>query len=310
MPEYIRRSLIRIPMSKSVLNGELLNTAADAVILDVAQGLSNDRLSFDRVEMAAIVRAIALSGAELFVRINADTVAADLESVVFPGLTGLVIPGLETAAEIIDIDAVIEEMEGYRGIPSGTLQIDAEITTPLGVWNSLEIARASGRMAALTVGETALYCTLGLEPMLTLDVDPLDIIKFQLITNATAAGIQAQGMSYPLSISLGDPDPATLAKSVRLARDIGFKGAVCPSPSWIAACNAGFGPSPLEMAYYRKVREVFADGLKKGLASVPLEGRMIDTPVDLRARVFLEWGDRVAAREAEKAEAAGPKSTL
>ena len=305
MPEYIRRSLINIVMNKSDFTEELVNSGADAVIMDVAQGLYSDRLSFNPIEMAAIIRAVENSGAEPFARINPDTAAADLESVVFPGLTGIVIPGIEAADEITELDEAIEEMEGYRGIPIGTLQIDAEITTPLGVWNSLEIARASTRMAALTVGESALYYTLGLDPTATLETDLLDIIKFQLITNATAAGIQAQGMSYPLSITMEDADPAKLLKAVKLARDMGFKGAVCPRKSWVKAGNEGFCPSPSEIAYYRKVREVFAEGLRRGLASVPLEGRMIDTPVDLRAKVFLEWGNRAAARDAEKAEAAG-----
>jgi citrate lyase subunit beta/citryl-CoA lyase len=305
MPQYIRRSLINIVMNKSDFTEELVNSGADAVIMDVAQGLYSDRLSFNSIEMAAIIKAVENNGAEPFARINPDTAAADLESVVFPGLAGIVIPGIESADEISELDEAIEEMESYRGIPIGTLQFDAEITTPLGVWKSLEIARASSRMAALTVGESALYYTLGLDPTATLDTDLLDIIKFQLITNATAAGIQAQGMSYPLSITMEDADPAKLAKAIKLARDMGFKGAVCPRQSWVKACNEGFCPSQSEMAYYRKVREVFAEGLKRGLASVPIEGRMIDTPVDLRAKVFLEWGDQVATRDTEKAEAAG-----
>ena len=84
---------------------------------------------------------------------------------------------------------------------------------------------------------------------------------------------------------------------------MGFKGAVCPHLSWIKVCNEGFRPSPEEVAYYRKVREVFAEGLRRGLASVPIEGRMVDVPVDLRAKIYLEWADRCAQRDAEKAKA-------
>jgi citrate lyase beta subunit len=51
------------------------------------------------------------------------------------------------------------------------------------------------------------------------------------------------------------------------------------------------------------VREVFAEGLERGLASVPIDGKMIDIPVDLRAKVYLEWADRAAARDEEKAKA-------
>ena len=48
---------------------------------------------------------------------------------------------------------------------------------------------------------------------------------------------------------------------------------------------------------------MFAEGLRRGLASVPLNGKMIDVPVDLRAEVYLEWADRVALRDQQKIQA-------
>jgi citrate lyase subunit beta/citryl-CoA lyase len=110
-------------------------------------------------------------------------------------------------------------------------------------------------------------------------------------------------MSYPLCVSQNEVDEATLTKAVRRARDTGFKGVVCAHASWVKACNEGFRPSPAEVEYYREVREVFAEGLKRGLASVPLNGKMIDVPVDLRAEVYLEWADRVALRDQQKIQA-------
>ncbi len=305
MPKYIRRSLLNITLDEPTISPVMVNNSADAVILDVAKAMREDRFTFTDVEMAAVITATAGSGAEVFVKINPETFAADMEKAIFPGITGIVMPGIESKEDVAELDSALEEMESWRGIPLGTLLIDAEITSPMGVWNSLDIARASPRISALTVGETGLYYNLGLDPTASLEDDPLELIKFQLITNATAAGIQAQGMSYPRSITMEDTDAAKLTGAVKLARDMGFKGAVCPHESWVKVCNEGFCPSPAEMAYYRKVREVFAEGLRRGLASVPLEGRMVDTPVDLRAKVFLEWGDRAAARDAEKAKIAG-----
>jgi hypothetical protein len=36
---------------------------------------------------------------------------------------------------------------------------------------------------------------------------------------------------------------------------------------------------------------------------VPIDGKMIDVPVDLRAKVYLEWADRAQARDEAKARA-------
>ncbi len=110
-------------------------------------------------------------------------------------------------------------------------------------------------------------------------------------------------MSYPLSLTQANVDEAELGNAVRRARDTGFKGTVCPHASWIKACNEGFRPSAEEIAYYRKVIEVFAEGLKRGMASVPIDGKMIDVPVDLRAKLYLEWAQRAQARDDEKARA-------
>jgi citrate lyase beta subunit len=116
----------------------------------------------------------------------------------------------------------------------------------------------------------------------------LEYIKSQLITVATSVGAQALGMSYPLGLTQNPVDGETLTRAVRRARDTGFQGAVCPHVSWVKSCNDGFRPSADEAAYYTKVIEVFAEGLKRGMASVPLDGKMIDVPVDLRAKLYLK----------------------
>ncbi|MES2565062.1 MAG: hypothetical protein V4637_20415, partial [Pseudomonadota bacterium] len=144
---------------------------------------------------------------------------------------------------------------------------------------------------------------LGMRAEPKLDFEPLEYIKSQLITVATSVGGQALGMSYPLSLTQANVDEAELGNAVRRARDTGFKGTVCPHASWIKACNEGFRPSAEEIAYYRKVIEVFAEGLKRGMASVPIDGKMIDVPVDLRAKLYLEWAQRAQARDDEKARA-------
>src|SRR5690606_17560270 len=120
-----------------------------------------------------------------------------------------------------------------------------------------------------------------------------------------SVGAQACGMSYPLGLTLAAASGDVLKAAVRRARDTGFKGALCPDPSWIAACNEGFQPSAEEAAYYEKVIDVFAEGLARGMASVPLDGKMIDVPVDLRAKVYLAWARRARARDEAKAAAHG-----
>jgi citrate lyase subunit beta/citryl-CoA lyase len=253
--------------------------------------------------MPAAVNEAARGGAEVFVGINSDTAAAELESTVFSGIDGVVLKGVSGPEDVRRASQCLDALELSRGIPGGSLEIDVEVDTAAGVWNSLEIARASQRFGTFTANEHALCKNLGVFPEPILEFEPLEYIKSQLITVATSVGGQAQGMSYPLSLTQKNCGEDELRKAVRRARDTGFKGAVCPHASWIKACNEGFRPSPDEISYYVKVIEVFAEGLKRGMASVPIDGKMIDVPVDLRAKLYLEWAHRAQARDEEKAKA-------
>jgi citrate lyase subunit beta/citryl-CoA lyase len=207
------------------------------------------------------------------------------------------------AEDMKKVSDCLELLEEKRGMAMGSLEIDVEVDTAAGVWNSLEIARSTPRFGTFTANEIELSQSLGMSTQPKLDFEPLEYIKSELITVATSVGGQAQGMSYPLSLTQEDVGEEELKKAVKRARDTGFKGAMCPHMSSIKVCNEGFMPSPEEVTYYRKVREVFAEGLERGLASVPLDGKMIDVPVDLRAEVYLEWADRAAVRDEEKAKA-------
>jgi len=253
--------------------------------------------------MPAAIHAASRGGAEVFVRIDSDSAAAELEAIVFAGLTGVVLRGASKAAHVEKACERLAALEESRGIPRGTLEIDVEITTAAGVWNVLAIARASERFGTFMVNERELSRNLGMSMEAVAEFEPLEYIKSQLITVATSVGGQALGMSYPLSLTQENIGEAELKKAVRRARDTGFKGAVCPHPSWIKVCNEGFRPSGEETAYYVKVRELFAEGLKRGMASVPIDGKMIDVPVDVRARLYLDWARRAEARDEEKRRA-------
>jgi citrate lyase subunit beta/citryl-CoA lyase len=303
MPPYIRRSLIALSIDDPKLADKAFDSWADAIVLDIVKDSGQDWQQTLKGQMPAAIKAASRGGAEVFVRLSAQTAYAELEATVFVGLTGVVFVGVAEASELSLACAKIDALELERGIPQGSLEVDLEITTAQGVWNSLEIARVSSRLGTMAINEQALYQNLDIPFEDTLEVEPIEFIKGQIITVATSVNGQAQGMSYPLCITQKVADEVTLKKAILRARDTGFKGALCAHPSWVKHCNEGFRPSADEVEYYKEVRKVFAEGLKRGLASVPLNGKMIDVPVDLRAEVYLEWADRVALRDQQKIQA-------
>ena len=303
IPKHIRRSVLCLSIDDPQLGQKAYDSWADAIVLDTVKASGRDWQQDLKSRVPGAIDAAARGGAEVFVRIGGDTAIAELDSVVFSGLAGLVLRGVNAADEVRKACERLDALEETRGIAGGSLEIDVEITSAAGVWNSLEIARASPRFGTFTLDERALSRDLGMSLERVAEFEPLEYIKSQIITVATSVGGQAQGMSYPLSLTQENIGEADLKKAVRRARDTGFKGAVCAHASWIRACNEGFRPSPEETAYYVKVREVFAEGLKRGMASVPIDGKMIDVPVDVRARLYLDWANRAQARDEEKRRA-------
>jgi citrate lyase subunit beta/citryl-CoA lyase len=303
MPKHIRRSLFCLSLDDPQLGEKAYVSWADAIVLDFERARGRDWQEDLKSRMPAAIHDASRGSAEVFVRIASEGAAAALDSVVFAGLTGVVLKGVTRAADVARAASRLKALEESRGIPVGSLEIDVEIDTAAGVWNSLEIARASPRFGTFMLNERELSRDLGMSLEPVAEFEPLEFVKSQLITVATSVGGQAQGMSYPLSLTHENVGEAELEKAVRRARDTGFKGAVCHHASWIKACNEGFRPSSEETAYYVKVREVFAEGLKRGMASVPIDGKMIDVPVDVRARLYLEWANRAQKRDEEKARA-------
>lgn len=303
MPKYIRRSILPLSIDDPQLGKKAYDSWGDAIVLDFARKPGRNWQEDLKSRMPAAIHEAAKGGAEVFVRIDGSAAVAELQSIVVSGLSGVVMKGVKTPGEVAHASNCLDVLEAERGIARRSLEIDVEVDNAAGVWNSLEIARASPRFGIFTLNERELSRHLGMSTGPGPEFEPLEYIKSQIITVATAVGGQALGMSYPLSLTQENVGEEALKKAVRRARDTGFKGAVCPDASWIKACNEGFRPSAEESTYYRKVIEVFAEGLKRGMASVPIDGKMIDVPVDLRAKLYLKWAERAQARDDEKTQA-------
>jgi citrate lyase subunit beta/citryl-CoA lyase len=170
------------------------------------------------------------------------------------------------------------------------------------VWDIRAILAASARISQAALVETALAASLDFEPDPA--TDPFEYARGRLAVEATAARVGAVGMAYPMSVF--EPPDAVESEIQRLAakaKNSGMKGVLCPHPRWVAPVNAAFTPAPELVAYNRRVREAFAAGIAAGTAAVPLDGRMIDVPVDEWAIVVIAMAEACAARDAQKREA-------
>jgi citrate lyase subunit beta/citryl-CoA lyase len=71
----------------------------------------------------------------------------------------------------------------------------------------------------------------------------------------------------------------------------------------VTVLNRVFTPDPAKVEYARRVVEAYEEGVRRGTASVNLDGKMVDVPVYKRAQVILARADLVAETERRKADA-------
>jgi citrate lyase subunit beta/citryl-CoA lyase len=298
---FVRRSNLMVPISVQRFVENAWRHNADAITLDLEDSVPRPQ----KVEVRAGVKeAIALAGrggAEVFVRVNKPSFYADIEAAVWPGLTGIMLPKIESAAEVADAAASLEGCERRRGIEVGSLQLIVLLESALGVWNIRELVTASPRVTQVGLGESDLCRDLGITA--TEEDDPFVYARGRVVIEAIAAEVQPIGMAFPLSLSPRLLPRDEILRLATMARNLGFKGTICPHPSWVEPVNVAFSPTSEQVAYYTKVREVFAEGVARGTAAVPLDGKMIDVPVDEWAKAVLHLAALCRVRDEEKQRA-------
>ncbi|HYC48699.1 MAG TPA: aldolase/citrate lyase family protein [Burkholderiales bacterium] len=300
----IRRSNLLIPLGDAERVDNAWRHNADAVTLDLEQ-VADAKKAEAREGLKEAIGAAARGAAEVFVRVSERDLTDDLTAAVWPGLRGIVLPRVESAADVAEAAEIVTRLEGERGLASGSLQFIVLLETALGVWHIRSILAASPRVEQAALDEPDLAASLGIVP--DREIDPFVYARGRLTVECTAAKVGAIGMVYPLSLEKPGTDPVFDASHIHTmatkARNSGMKGVICPHASWVNPVNAAFTPTPELVEWNRRVRAAFAQGVAKGTAAVPLDGKMIDVPVDEWAIVVLAMAEACAARDAEKAAA-------
>jgi citrate lyase beta subunit len=89
---------------------------------------------------------------ELGVRISLANSEADLNAVVWPGVSTVCCPRVESAMQLHTLERLIAILERRRGIRPGTIAIQPLIESPQGVTAAGEIASATPRIRAFGPG--------------------------------------------------------------------------------------------------------------------------------------------------------------
>jgi citrate lyase subunit beta / citryl-CoA lyase len=295
-----RRSSLILPVNVPRFVEKANARGADAIVLDLEDSVPAQEKATARALVRDALAVAGRGGAEVLVRVNNDPalLGDDIEGAVHPGLDGLAIPKAESAGQIREIVARIETLERARGLTPGHVRLSLAVETPRGLLAVEEIPTASGRIATMSIGVEDYCLELGVEP----SAEGLELLYpvARLVTVCKAVGVQPTGL---LGSIAGFRDLATFERAAVRARQLGCEGAGCIHPDQVTVLNRVFTPDPARVEHARRVVEAFEDGVRRGTASVNLDGAMVDVPVYRRAQVLLARAQAVEETERRKAEA-------
>ena len=298
MTILVRRSNLIVPASQHRMIRWAWNRNADAVTIDLQDGIPDAELQPARDTLQSAVAQVGKAGADAFVRVNAAYVYADIAAAMCRDLRGIVLPGPESQRHVVDADAILTELERHNGVELGNTEIIPSIETAAGLWHIREIITASPRIRQVCIDEAELAASLCI--VQGSDPDPFVYARGRLCIEATAAGVQPIAAVDPMGRGTENLSRQEMVKVAADARNLGFKGMVCSHPVWVNPVNEAYTPTESLVDYYTQVREVFAQALAAGTAAAPFAGRMIDVPVDEWAKDVLAMSAACAARDAEK----------
>jgi len=297
----VRRSSLIFPVNVPRFMEKAYTRGADCIVMDLEDSVPPTEKESARALVKEAIPVVGKGGGDVAVRINRPISQArlDLEASIWPGLTCVALPKVESAEELLVRADVITALERRRGIPEGTVQIAVAVETAQGVVKAYEIAAASPRTVSIGVGAEDLTQEMGVQT--TAEGRELWYARSKVLMDAYAAGVQPMGLVGVEPFTWRQPEKAYDA-AVN-SRRLGYKGAQSIHPAPIPYLNQGFSVPPDEAEQMRRALAAFEEGLKEGTASVNVDGRMIDIASAERCRRILERADAIAQMNHRKEEA-------
>jgi citrate lyase subunit beta/citryl-CoA lyase len=285
------RSMLFVPVTRDKFVASAHTRGADAIILDLEDSVAESEKARARTLVPEAAKAVSKSGADVLVRINRPWHQAfrDIEAVVGPQVMALMCPKVESPKHLGVIAEMLDTLEAERGLKVGHTRLVALVETADAYFRLREIARATPRLDALSLGAEDFATSVGMEPI----GETLQAPKQTMIIAARAAGILPLGFMGTVA---DFDDLEAFRATIRRSRRFGFVGASCIHPSQVPILNEEFGWSDADVDRARRMVAAYDAAKAKGLGAVTFEGKMIDVPVVERAQALIRQAERQRAR--------------
>lgn len=272
------RTMIFVPGYMTKFLDGAINFHADALILDLEDSVPDAFKSDARKNIKDYLDKNVYKQ-QVYIRLNtisSGMLMEDLKYTMHENTDGFMFSKTVDEKDMDYYDKLLTQLEIDNNFPVGKFKICPLIETGSAVLRAYQIAKSSTRVVALAFGG---------EDYLT-DLDGLHeehgtsllVPRSLIVLAARSAKIEAIDTPY-----LNIRDTVGFDKEVKLARELGFSGALIIHPTQIDIANRAFTPSKEEIEEAHRIINAIEDSKSKGLAVTLLDGKLIGPPMRTRA---------------------------
>jgi citrate lyase subunit beta/citryl-CoA lyase len=282
---------------------------ADMVFLDLEDSVSPLEKVAARAKVVNAIKSQDWGETVLCVRVNAwDTewTVYDILEVVGnagPRLEEIMLPKVQSAAEVVAMDLLLTQVEQAAGLPRGHIGIEAQIETTRGLINVEEICAASSRLETIIFGPADFAASMEM-PVLTGGVqipeypgDHFHYVFSKILMAGRANGLQVIDGPF---LKIRDHD--AFRDYTNRTKVLGYDGKWALHPEQVTILNEVFTPTQEQFDKAFDIldayRQATTEGERKG--AVMFGDEMIDEASRKMAIKFVSRGERAGmTRSAE-----------
>lgn len=303
------------PGSRPELFEKMAASGADVINLDLEDSVSPADKAAARANIILAINEIDWGTKTLSVRINGlDTEfwyrdVVDILEQAGDRIDLFMIPKAGCAADIYAVDALASAIETAKG-RTKKVGFEVIIETALGFRNVAEIATASPRMQAMSLGAADFAASMGMQTtgiggtqenyyMLAPkeaggERAPIYGDPWHGVTAAIVAACRSAGI-LPVDGPFGDfsDDEGFLAQA-RRAATMGMVGKWAIHPKQVALANSVFTPSEAQVGEARAILAAMEEAEAKGQGAAVYKGRLIDLASIRQAKVIVRQSEMIA----------------
>src|SRR5215469_17021069 len=245
-----RRSCLSVPGSSERFLAKGPTVPADMTFLDLEDSVAPLEKEAARSKVVDAIKNLDWGDRVLCVRVNAwDTEWTAFDVIEVVGNAGsrldeIMLPKVQTAAEVVALDLLLTQVEQKAGLPRGHIGIEAQIETTRGLINVEEICAASPRLETIVFGPADFAASMEM-PVLTGGVQiaeyPGD--HFHYVFSKILMAGRANGLQVIDGPFLKVREPDAFRDYTQRTRVLGYDGKWALTPDQVTVLNEMYSPT-------------------------------------------------------------------